>query len=80
MGHYSPTHMENSATLWCIENNISVCPLCAGYNRAEWYVEIIINGKSKKSPETYGNIKIWEKTYEYRLYYYNKFLNRSENE
>ena len=79
MGYYLPTDLEMKASYWCIENGVGVSPLRAGYGKGRWHVEITINKKSKKSPETYGKVEIWKKTYEFRLYYYNKFL-KKQNE
>lgn len=76
MGYYLPTNLERSASYWCLKNGIGVSPISAGYGKSRWYVEVTINNKSKKSPETYGKVEIWKKTYEFRLYYYNKFLNK----
>lgn len=80
MGYYLPTNLEESAAYWCLKNGIGVNPVSTGHGRSTWYVEITINGKSRKSPETYGKVEIWRKTYEFRLYYYNKFLNNKKDE
>ena len=80
MGSYLPTDLEMKASYWCIANGICVAPLSAGYGISKWYVEIRINKKSNKSPDTYGKVEIWKKTYEFRLYYYNKFLNNKKDE
>jgi len=44
-----------------------------GYRKKKWYVEIDIRGKTYKSPETYTPTTIWEKIFEYRRYYYEKY-------
>ena len=41
------------------------------------YIDIIINSKSSKSPETFGTSIIWQKLYEYASYYYNKYKNEN---
>jgi len=77
MGKYYPTSQELDAAFWCIKNNIHISPLKKNYNEAKWYIEIIINGNSNKSPETFGPIVIWQKLYEYASYYYNKYKNEN---
>jgi len=78
MGYYLPTKEEENAAYWCFRNNIVVCPVQAGYGIHEWYIEIEINGNKYKSPESYEKVVIWKKTYEYRVYYHDKYLNKNE--
>ena len=41
-------------------------------NKTEWYVDIINNGKTHTSPESFGKTEIWLKIFEYCKYYYDK--------
>ena len=75
MGTYHQTDDEEKAYRWCIKNNIKISPLCYTYGRS-WKIDIIINGKSFKSPESYPKIEYWKKMYEYYKYYYDKHENR----
>jgi hypothetical protein len=77
MGKYIPTNKELDAAEWCIKNNIHISPLKKNYKDQLWYIDIIINGKSSKSPETFGPSIIWQKLYEYASYYYNKYRNEN---
>jgi hypothetical protein len=78
MGYYLPNKEEEKAAYWCFRNNIVVCPVQVKYGIHEWYIEIEINGNKYKSPESYKKVVIWEKTYEYRVYYHDKYLNKNE--
>ena len=71
MGKYNPTPEETKALRWCWKNNIRISPLCVGYGKS-WKIDIIINNKSFKSPESYPKIKCWKKMYEFYKYYYDK--------
>ena len=73
-GNYKRTEKEFEAYRWCINNGIIIWPETKLAN--EWRIEIRINGKTSKSPESYPPIKVWEKMYEFYLYYYNKYENK----
>ena len=75
MGTYHQTDDEEKAYRWCIKNNIKISPVCYTYGKS-WKIDIIINGKSFKSPEAYSAVVCWEKMYEYYKYYYDKHENR----
>lgn len=72
MGRYYASNDEINAAMWCVKNNIKVSPLKKSYTEDVWYIEITINGKTHKSPGAYGKLVVWEKMYEFYLYYYNK--------
>jgi|TARA_R110002020_G_scaffold2184_2_gene10061 hypothetical protein len=55
---------------WCVKNNISIS--AKAKSNTEWYVDIINNGKTHTSPDTYGKNDIWLKIFEYSKYYYDK--------
>ena len=55
---------------WCVRNNICISPKAK--NNTEWYIDIVNNGKTHTSPETYGKNDIWTKIFEYSKYYYDK--------
>ena len=75
MGTYHQTDDEEKAYRWCIKHNILISPICYTYGKS-WKIDIIINGKSFKSPESYPKIECWKKMYEYYKYYYDKHENR----
>jgi len=78
MGRYFPTDKEFDAGYWCVKNNIHISPLKKNYKDPLWYIEIIINGKKNRSPEAFGPVIVWQKLYEYALYYYNKYKNKDK--
>jgi hypothetical protein len=73
-GKYERTKEEFEAYRWCINNGIIIWPETK--LASEWRIEIKMNGKTSKSPESYPSVKIWEKMYEFYLYYYNKYENK----
>jgi|TARA_X000001382_G_scaffold91489_2_gene66003 hypothetical protein len=74
MGQYMPTTDEYKAYHWCINNMIYISPFASG--EGTWYIDIQINNKKHRSPETYGSVTIWIKIYEYYKYYYIKYANK----
>ncbi len=68
----NPPHSESDwiPYRWCVKNNI--CISAKAKNKTEWYVDIINNGKTHTSPESYGKNEIWLKIFEYSKYYYDK--------
>ena len=75
MGNYEASKEEKKAYIWCINNNIKISPICETYCKM-WKIDIIINGKSFKSPETYLAGDCWKKMYEYYKFYYDKYENK----
>ena len=71
MGNYLATDDEIKAQRWCIKNNILIAPFAHDANH--WWIEITLNGKTKRSPSYYIKTLIWEKIFEYYVYYYNKY-------
>ena len=65
---YDPHLWE--ARHWCIRNNITIAP--EAKNETAWYIVIEHNGKSNRSPDTFGKTDIWTKIFEYNKYYYDK--------
>jgi len=74
MGQYMPTADEYKAYHWCINNMIYISPFASG--EGTWYIDIQINSKKHRSPDTYGSVTIWIKIYEYYKYYYIKYANK----
>ena len=74
MGQYMPTVDEYKAYHWCINNMIYISHFATG--NGTWYIEIQINNKKHRSPDTYGSVTIWVKMYEYYKYYYIKYANK----
>ena len=71
MGSYLPTSEEAKAYHWCINNGIFISPFATG--DATWYIDIEINNKTNRSPDSYGKDTIWIKMYEFYKYYYDKY-------
>mgnify|MGYP003154832158 FL=1 len=71
MGQYTPTLEEVKAYHWCINNGIYISPFATG--EATWHLDIEINKKTNRSPDTYGKNTIWIKMYEFYKYYYDKY-------
>ena len=74
MGQYVQTDEELEAYSWCVKNGIHISPLAR--DETNWFIEITINNKTNRSPETYKKVVIWEKLFEYYLYYYEKYKNK----
>tara|TARA_R110002012_G_C11391950_1_gene584638 strand:+ start:159 stop:404 length:246 start_codon:yes stop_codon:yes gene_type:complete len=81
MGVYTPSNIETKASLWCINNNICIAPRQAKWGQSIWFIDIekgVYPNRQKMgtSPEAYGPVEIWKKTFEYKLYYYNKYAKK----
>jgi len=76
MGKYYPTDDEMNAAMWCVKNKIKISPLKKSFAEDMWYIEITLNGKTHRSPESYGKTVVWEKMYEFYLYYYNRYIKK----
>ena len=74
MGQYIYSDEELEAYSWCIKNGIRISPIAK--DETNWFIEITINNKTNRSPETYKKMVIWEKLFEYYLYYYGKYKNK----
>ena len=77
MGSYTRTPEEDKAALWCIANDICIVPRAIKYGERIWVVDIekgkYPNRKLLGTSSPYGPTTIWEKVFEYKLYYYNKY-------
>ncbi len=81
MGGYSPSDLERKASIWCISNNICICPRQQKWGENKWVIDIEKGVYPNRkligtSPEAYGPVTIWEKVFEYKLYYYKKYANK----
>jgi len=74
MGQYIYSDEELEAYSWCIKNGIRISPIAK--DETNWFIEITINNKTNRSPETYKKMVIWEKLFEYYIYYYGKYKNK----
>ena len=74
MGQYIYSDEEFEAYSWCIKNGIRISPIAK--DETNWFIEITINNKTNRSPETYKKVVVWEKLFEYYLYYYGKYKNK----
>lgn len=74
-GNYYRTPEEFEAMRWCLKNNIIVAPLAAEKvktNPQYFYIDIIIQGRLSRSPETFHAKELWPQIYKYYKYYYDK--------
>ena len=80
MGSYNPSGAEAEASNWCINNGICICPRQIKHGESSWVIDIergyYPNRKLIGTSEPFGPITIWEKTFEYKLYYYKKYANK----
>ena len=80
MGLYSPTELETKASYWCINNNICICPRQIKWGESRWVIDIekgvYPNRKLIGTSEPFGPVTIWEKVFEYKIYYYNKYAKK----
>ena len=76
MGNYVGSTVEKEAYEWCINNGIFISPKAK--NTTEWFLDIIINGKTSTSPNAYKKIDIWKQLYKFYTYYYDKYANKIE--
>jgi len=78
MGSYQRTPEEYKASVWCIQNNISITPRQSEWKVPMWYIDIEKGMYPNRkligtSPDSYGKNTIWEKVAEYQKYYYDKY-------
>ena len=77
MGQYVPSPEENEASLWCLRNDICITPRAIKYGERIWVVDIekgkYPNRQLLGTSDPYGPGTIWEKVFEYKLYYYKKY-------
>ena len=80
MGSYTATSKEMEASLWCHRNNICICPKQTSWGSFTWVITIekgvYPNRKLIGTSEPFGPVEIWKKTFEYKLYYYNKYAKK----
>ena len=72
---YKPTDKDMDAVAWCMRNGIFVSLLPANKFASSFYIEISVQGKMHKSPNSFNASVSTEKLYEYYNYYYNKKVN-----
>ena len=81
MPDYTPTDFEQEAYMWGINEGIIISPMGIKANESEWHVGISSHWTPKevtKSPVTYDKNEIWQKVFEYYIYYYEKHLNKKK--
>ena len=71
MGNYTGSSKEVDAYHWCISNGIYITPKAK--NTTEWFIDINMNGKINRSPDSYKKNDIWKQMYLFYMYYYNKY-------
>ena len=77
MGTYTPSIEESKASIWCHDNDICITPRAIKWGEKVWVVDIVKgkypNRKLLGTSDAYGPGTIWEKVFEYKLYYYKKY-------
>ena len=77
MGVYTRTTEEDAAAIWCINNDICITPRAIKWGERMWVIDIekgkYPNRKLLGTSDPYGPSTIWEKVFEYKLYYYKKY-------
>jgi len=71
MGKYLATDKEIEANNWCLRNKIFISPRAS--DSSHWRIDININGRVSSSPRLYEKTEIWQKLYEFSVYYYEKY-------
>ena len=74
-GNYYRTPEEYEAMVWCLKNKIVVAPLAADKvktNPQNFYIDIIIQGRLSRSPNTFDAKELLPQIYKYYKYYYDK--------
>jgi len=71
MGKSPSDDKSREAYLWCIRNNIYISPIAI--SESKWKIDIVNNGKTNTSPDSYGKTEIWTKIFEFYKYYYDKY-------
>jgi hypothetical protein len=74
MGSHNPSEQEEKARRWCIGHNIKIYPkpTTSGVP-TRWKLVLQINTKTVEAPDELGKGVIWERMYEYYMYYYKKY-------
>ncbi len=75
MPKYSASELEKKADEYCIRNNIRISPHGIYGNANEWRIGISSGANYrdiKVDPNTYGPDEIWQKVFEYKIFYYDK--------
>lgn len=73
MGQYLPTDEEELSRRWCNKNGIKIYPKpTIRGSPSRWFIVLEINGNPNQTPDDFGRNEVWEKMYEYYMYYYLK--------
>jgi hypothetical protein len=73
MGTYNAEEIEEIARMWCQKNGIRIYPKPETRGApAAWFLIIEIKGNPNPSPIPLKRNEVWEKMYEYYMYYYKK--------
>jgi len=74
MGMYNAEDYEEAARIWCNKNDILIYPKpCTRGSPSNWFLIISIKNKIAQAPDELPRNKVWEKMYEYYMYYYKKY-------
>jgi len=78
-GDFYRSEKEFEAMKWCINHGITIGPLAAdkgSTNPNNFYIDIKIQGKVNRSPQTFKAQEVWSQIYKYYLHYYEKYRDR----
>ena len=70
---------ENTeAYQWCIKHGVKIysVPCGKGFNNKTCWIEVNVNGRKQKSPNTYGPTELWPKVMELYKFYYDKNIRK----
>jgi hypothetical protein len=74
MGMYNAEDYEEDARMWCQKHGIRIYPEPETRGSpAAWFLIIEINGNKNKAPDALKRNEVWQKMYEYYMYYYEKY-------
>jgi len=73
-GNFYRSEEEFEAMQWCIKNKITIAPLAAkaGNGPQDFWIEINIQGRINRTPETFPAKEVYPQIYKYYKYYYDK--------
>ena len=73
-GNFYRSKEEFEAMCWCIKNRITIAPLAAKAGNApqDFWIEISIQGRINRTPETFTAKEVYPQIYKYYKYYYDK--------
>ena len=73
-GDFYRSEDDFEAMRWCLKNKITIAPLAATAGNApkDFWIEINIQGRVSRTPETFPSKEVYPQIYKYYKYYYDK--------